>query len=424
MQNEQTFFNDFPIISVKQWKQKIQFLLKGADYNEQCVWKSYEQININPFYNAETTADKYFFSDKNSEILLPVENSEDFIKNTDFQFFICNEFPNFDFFSLIEKNNAHKLFFVPITSSKNIEIIEKQSFRKCLFGFDPIGNLSKTGNFFKNKQEDFSQWQTLFQKQQAIFVDASFFAEAGATKIQQIAYVFGILSEYFNLLKTIDNQPVKIFVLFGQNPDFYLEIAKVRAFRWLFNSVFSSFQNIDLQIITQPSSRYISLFSEQILGNELRHKWALQSGVFAGSDYVIPNSLFYETDNKKYIEFLNKTIKKSSEKNVNGSFFLNTITFQIIQQSLALWKEIQVAGGYLSQLKKHIIQRKVKEKAHLSQVDFDTKYNIKSVDLQQNTAKWFLRKNPKKLLIEPILPQRLSQKEELKIFNKNTQSLV
>ena len=46
-------FSEFPEVSAKQWKQKIQMDLKGADYNETLVWESLEGINVKPFYHPE-----------------------------------------------------------------------------------------------------------------------------------------------------------------------------------------------------------------------------------------------------------------------------------------------------------------------------------------------------------------------------------
>ncbi|KAG1649520.1 Methylmalonyl-CoA mutase large subunit [Nymphon striatum] len=37
----------------KQWKQKIQYDLKGADYNDALVWESPEGIKVKPFYHAD-----------------------------------------------------------------------------------------------------------------------------------------------------------------------------------------------------------------------------------------------------------------------------------------------------------------------------------------------------------------------------------
>ena len=37
-------FQDFNTVSSKQWKQQIQFELKGADYNDTLIWESIEGI--------------------------------------------------------------------------------------------------------------------------------------------------------------------------------------------------------------------------------------------------------------------------------------------------------------------------------------------------------------------------------------------
>ena len=45
-----SLFSDFNLVSSKQWKQQIQFELKGAEYNVTVVWDSPEGIRVKPFY--------------------------------------------------------------------------------------------------------------------------------------------------------------------------------------------------------------------------------------------------------------------------------------------------------------------------------------------------------------------------------------
>ena len=49
-------FDDFNPVSSKQWKQKIQFELNGADYNETLIWNSPEDIQVKPFYHKDEFA--------------------------------------------------------------------------------------------------------------------------------------------------------------------------------------------------------------------------------------------------------------------------------------------------------------------------------------------------------------------------------
>ena len=51
-------FDEFTPVSSKEWKQKIQFELKGADYNETLLWESLEGIKVKPFYHKDDFENK------------------------------------------------------------------------------------------------------------------------------------------------------------------------------------------------------------------------------------------------------------------------------------------------------------------------------------------------------------------------------
>ena len=46
-------FDEFDKVSAKEWKQKIQVDLNGADYNETLIWKNLEGIDVKPFYHQD-----------------------------------------------------------------------------------------------------------------------------------------------------------------------------------------------------------------------------------------------------------------------------------------------------------------------------------------------------------------------------------
>ena len=53
MSTTNNLFSEFEAVSSKQWKQQIQYELKGADYNETLVWESPEGIKVKPFYHID-----------------------------------------------------------------------------------------------------------------------------------------------------------------------------------------------------------------------------------------------------------------------------------------------------------------------------------------------------------------------------------
>ena len=46
-------FSEFNEVSSKEWKQKIQIDLKGADYNDTLIWKTLEGIDVKPLYHQD-----------------------------------------------------------------------------------------------------------------------------------------------------------------------------------------------------------------------------------------------------------------------------------------------------------------------------------------------------------------------------------
>ena len=53
-------FSEFNEVSAKEWKQKIQADLKGADYNDTLVWKNLEGIDVKPFYHLDETDTNHY----------------------------------------------------------------------------------------------------------------------------------------------------------------------------------------------------------------------------------------------------------------------------------------------------------------------------------------------------------------------------
>ena len=50
---KEKLFSDFPQISTEEWMAKIVADLKGADFEKRLVWKTNEGFNVNPFYRSE-----------------------------------------------------------------------------------------------------------------------------------------------------------------------------------------------------------------------------------------------------------------------------------------------------------------------------------------------------------------------------------
>jgi methylmalonyl-CoA mutase len=105
-----------------------------------------------------------------------------------------------------------------------------------------------------------------------------------------------------------------------------------------------------------------------------------------------------------------------------GAYYIESLTTQFAEKALEIFKDIEKAGGFLSQLKEGVIQRKITESAHKEQEAFDkgelvligtNKYENPEDRMKGELELFpFLKKNPRKTLIQPILERRLAEKYE------------
>ncbi len=56
----------------------------------------------------------------------------------------------------------------------------------------------------------------------------------------------------------------------------------------------------------------------------------------------------------------------------DGAYYIETLTEQLAEKALALFKDIEKGGGFITQLIEGTIQRKIKESAEKEQELFDT----------------------------------------------------
>ncbi len=112
----------------------------------------------------------------------------------------------------------------------------------------------------------------------------------------------------------------------------------------------------------------------------------------------------------------------------DGSYYIESLTAQLAEKALKLFKNIEANGGFLKQLKEGTIQRKIKESAAKEQADFDTgELTLLGTNKHPNLADKmkndleispFLKIEKRKTLIQPIIQKRLSEKLEIKRLSK------
>ena len=97
------------------------------------------------------------------------------------------------------------------------------------------------------------------------------------------------------------------------------------------------------------------------------------------------------------------------------------------EKALNLFKQLEASGGFLDALKRGTIQQKIKESASKEQQLFDegkiislgtNKYPNPQDRMKDNLELYpFVKTQPRKTLIEPILEKRLAEASEQKKLN-------
>lgn len=459
-----TLFNEFSPVTSKQWKQKIQFDLQGADYNNALIWKTNEDISVKPFYHAEdfdalpeisqTKATKWRICQTiyvanvekcNKIAIKAIENGAESLKFIipDTSVSIEGLLKNIDTtateihfdFQFLSEEYIKKNTVIPANPDNNREGIHIHT--------DIIGNLAKSGNWFNNLNDDFNQLGSIVKATHTFSVDASLYQNAGANMVQQLAYTLAHANEYLNHINnspslrvifeenSIEKLKVMFNVAIGSN--YFFEIAKLRTLRMLWQTLASEYGfNQNCHIIATPTKRNKTLYDYNT--NMLRTTTECMSAILGGSNTVCnlahdaifrkANTFGTRMARNQLLILKHESYFNAINNPADGTYYIESITTQLAEKALELFKDIEANGGFLKQLKEGTVQRKIKESAEKEQQQFDvnsivlvgtnkhTNQNDKMKDALELYP--FVKTNPRKTLIEPIIEKRLSETLEQK----------
>lgn len=437
-------FNDFEKVSSKQWKNQIQYELKGADYNDTLVWESLEGIKVKPFYHNDEDAVTTAVATQNTNFSIV---QEIYVFDTEKSISKANE---------VLKRGAESIRFIIPSKEINVvniinqlqqqpkavylqllfldaDLVEQINNEAAKLAFevfvliDPIHQLTFDGNFYKDGTSDFEALNKINQKGNNInwlTVKTTTYQNAGANMVQQIAYTLAHTNEYLNRIENFDKN-ITVEVAIGGN--YFFEIAKLRALRLSLNALAEAYSpNITFHIIAKPTLRNKTIYDYNV--NMLRTTTECMSAVLGGADAV--ENIAYDAVYHKTNEFGDRIsrnqlliLKEESyfdkvNNPADGAYYIESLTQQLAEKGLELFKDIEKNGGLISQLIEGTIQRKINEAATKEQELFNSGKEVllgtnKYPNAQDKMAHDlelypFVKQNPRKTLITPIIEKRLA----------------
>lgn len=444
-----SLFHEFDAVSAAQWKQKIQVDLKGADYNQTLVTATHEGINITPFYHRETFGTTLTIPTKTTEWkiaqrIVVTNASEANTKIKDILqrgaesvvLHITNDQISIaDILADIEVTTVPihmEMDFLSVAYCADVHAFAKDNTASITLSVDLIGNLASTGNWFGNLTSDHEALAQILKFdgfQSVLTVNVNVYQNAGATMVQQLAYALAHVNEYLNHYGENIQNKITFKVTVGTH--YFFEIAKLRALRQLWSVLANEYNiNTECTIIASPSTRNKTLYDYNV--NMLRTTTECMSAVLGGADFVqnLPYDALYHHANefgdrisRNQLRILkDESYFDKTDNPTEGSYYIESITQQLAEKALTLFKDMEANGGFLKQLKAGTIQRKIKESAAKEQALFDEGKEVllgtnrypNPNDRMKNDLEIspFTKKQARKVLVEPILAKRLAAKLE------------
>ncbi|MCF8371478.1 MAG: acyl-CoA mutase large subunit family protein [Bacteroidales bacterium] len=408
-------FEEFPPITTEQWEAQINKDLKGADYDKKLIWKTIEGFDMRPYYRFEdlkpinyldTTPGEFPFSRgihksgndwyirQNIEVENPVDANKKALDvlmkgATSIGFRISKKVEVDEKFltRLIQGIDLDSIELNFITGYQALPILDfllkQKGLHEGSVDFAPLGRLTITGNFCKSADHSYSRAKELIQKAsgsklKVLSVHGDNFRNAGSSLVHELAFSLAIGAEYLNELTnrglTVDEIAGRMKFHFCIGSNYFMEIAKLRAARYLWAKIVDSFGVKDkakakMHVHSTTSNWNKTLYDPYV--NMLRTTTEAMSAIIAGT-----NSLTIEPFNKAFetpTEFSERIARNQQNllkeesylDKVNdpagGSYYIENMTASIIDEAWKLFLEVDEKGGYLEAFKQGFVQGKIKE---------------------------------------------------------------
>ncbi|MEX0980877.1 MAG: methylmalonyl-CoA mutase family protein [Bacteroidales bacterium] len=246
-------------------------------------------------------------------------------------------------------------------------------------GFDPIKKLNAEGELNEQAFDELSDClKTAAAKLPGIkmvTVDAGVLQDSGSTLSQELGFGLAMANAYLDKLTERGHTPGKIAATmlfsFSTGPNYFMEIAKLRAARWLWRAVCKEWgveeNQSDMVIHSRTASWNLTLYDPYV--NMLRTTTETMSASLGGSDTITvhPFDRTFREENDFSSRIARNTqllLKEEAYFNkvadpAAGSYYIEQLTNSIAEQAWKHFLETEEQGGYIEAFKKGWIREQV-----------------------------------------------------------------
>ena len=402
-------FKEFPSTDAEEWKKQIEKDLPGVNYDEKLVWKTYEGFNVEPFYTEKDLEEFSYLTDSLPGQFPFVRGS---VKRGN-EWEICEEISghNINDSNKLAKealnNGADSITFegvsvdtadefsellkdIPLDEIKlnfNIDLDKLEIFNLLVAdarkrGFEPSklsgafylsplnyllsngSNAFDSGQPFQKIKDFIAEVELQTPDYKLIAVNSEVFSDAGSNIVQELAFSLAMGCEYIVRLMDMgldtDLISKKIVFQFPVSPDYFMEIAKLRAARLLWAKIVEKFNPTDessfkmtIHCKTTESKGedydpYLKMLADTI---------EAMAAIIGGCDTL--TVLAYERNNKSGKEYLDRLPRNTQlvlkeeaylqkiKDPGSGSYYIEKLTDILASEALKLFQNIEKNGGFI-----------------------------------------------------------------------------
>ena len=234
------------------------------------------------------------------------------------------------------------------------------------------------------------------------------YQNADANHVQQLAITLAHAVEYLETFGA--DSADKMYFRFAVGSNYFFEIAKLRAFRFLWKLILEQYhKESEAYIYATNSLRNKSKLDQY--NNVIRTTIEANAMILGGADVINIESYdaIIETSDFGLELAAKQQLLLQKESNLNqftdpvaGSYYIESLTNQLAEKALELFKTIQNAGGFVKALENETIQDFIYSTARKEQKEFDAnEINLIGVNKFRNEEEK-IQNTKKDKVVKPI----------------------
>lgn len=385
-------FSEFQPSTKSDWEKQVVKDMKG-ELSENLVWENENGILVKPFYTKEDTKQDHLpaFTHCDWEVTVHKENTS--IGSLNQQFLndlnrgataISLRGRGIDFekvLSGIQLNFIQATFYLDYSTAVALKayLAKQYSLADLRLSLFPIESLSeKQIEDWRSVQELFAEFANI----KTLALDLSNYANQSCLPYYELALAFSQLSDILQSSGQNELWLKKSIVLkTSVDTDFFMQIAKLRAYRRLWTIIAKEFQlSSDMHLIVETalSNKAVS----DRYNNLLRSTMETMSAVIGGCNELVVHgydALLYENDSLSERMAINQQLILKHETYLDkmadiscGAYYIEALTDELAEKALNTFKDFEKQGGYFACMKKSVFSGDIEKQAATKRESIET----------------------------------------------------